>query len=487
MNLQKELENKSIRVDWKATIDDFVFVATNEWNEFKTISEDPQFLKLITNYNSEFTEDFLQAIGQELSCHNYLLFELIEDADHYCLTLCEMDKNDSFQAELKEAKIEFRLLKQLRKKLGSKAKRVQLANQIPHKKYPLKGVTWFNYPLTYSAQRQYTNGANTGEKNFVVDLNVLPPVLHKSEKITALELNESLGLYAAVFANMETKKGVVKLSKDPLNPESWIETKSTDELHIPSKLGWIDNTLFIIREKEVWTLEYNPTETPIINHFFTSKDSPNSIQGSFPKFLKTNSGQNYVLLNSQFYLWNGNSLSPTGMYALEHTDFNYHPTSQNAIVYVSKGELVEHDFSSKKYRKRLIPNVDAKTTIRRFDKNWAVILRWGHTDKEYPIAIFWNPNSDEWRSIKLGALGKHGIRDIIKTYENTALILGSDEVLIELTELNSIFSDDKFLIQNEHTWNEDWDLKEEINPKASAKNSITTESKSNWFKRLLKK
>ena len=144
--------------------------------------------------------------------------------------------------------------------------------------------------------------------------------------------------------------------------------------------------------------------------------------------------------------------------------------------------MIELDFITRKFRTREIPNLDFKTTVRTFDENWAVILRWGNIDKSYPIATFWNPVKDEWRAIKLGAIGRSSIRDIVKVDNDKALILGTEETLIELTSMNSIFLDEKYLVQNDCQWSDDWS--HEVEP---AKNIINSETnKNSWIKRIFK-
>jgi hypothetical protein len=490
MDQASKFEKSFIRIDWKESISDFFFIAKSNWKLMDQISDDTELLELIENYNSEPTEDFLLAVGQELTRFDLMLIEILEDADHYCLYLFENSESEKITAQLKKENKKFRILKQPRRKIGSSAKRIDLANQIPHKKYELKGVSWLKYPFTFSTQYLYENGARIGEKNYIVDFRELPPTLTPSEKITALEYNSELNLYAAIFADLASKTGTLKISSNPTNKDSWKTIQCDDNLHMLSKIGWLDNIVLVIRERQVWKYEYTPDYNNKCEYLYLSHDQSSSVFGTFPAFIKTQSGEHLILLFTQFYSFKNGILTPTGIYAEEHSDFNYFNSGPNSIIYGSKKELIEVDFRVKQTRKRLLFEQEQSYCVRTFDNEWAALTKWGRTDKDHPIAIFWNPKKDEWRTLQLGSLGKYGIRDIHKIDDNVALVLSNEEFLIEIKDLNSIFSETKFLSENYSNWDIAWPITSEEpiteNQIVTAKsNHDVSEHKSTWLGRLL--
>ena len=85
----KYTDSNCIRIDWKEEINETVSLLTQKWTEHHSVFSDKKFKSLIENYNSEPTDEYLLALGQELSTFNLTLYNIIEDSDSYCLVLIE--------------------------------------------------------------------------------------------------------------------------------------------------------------------------------------------------------------------------------------------------------------------------------------------------------------------------------------------------------------------------------------------------------------
>lgn len=95
------------------------------------------FDDLAENYAAEEPEDFLDALGQELTCFQHALYELETDSDSYALTIISEDRIEEFKAELKVQKQKAQQRKQARRKAGTPAKRINLGKRLPCDKMTL--------------------------------------------------------------------------------------------------------------------------------------------------------------------------------------------------------------------------------------------------------------------------------------------------------------------------------------------------------------
>ena len=68
-------------------------------NTYPFLSESA-FDDLAENYAAEEPEDFLDALGQELTCFQHTLYELETDSDSYSLIIISEDRIEEFKLEL---------------------------------------------------------------------------------------------------------------------------------------------------------------------------------------------------------------------------------------------------------------------------------------------------------------------------------------------------------------------------------------------------
>jgi hypothetical protein len=473
MEIKELIENKCIRVDWKNSITDTFYTMKKSWEDFSYIFEDKDFLNLIENYNSETVIDYLLAIGQEFTRFDFILYNLNEDADSYCLILIKTEESEKFVEQAKNSNLRLERQKQPRKKHGAKATRIKLSQQLSHEKTILKGRYSLQWPISVTAQRFYNDGAFSHESTSIVDFRKWPPTTQITEKITHIASNSRNDIWAAIFSNPKNKQSKLKVSDNPLNPDNWKAIEFDGELHLLSSLFWIGDDLLVIREKDVWLLDSVSNINTKCTLLFKSKDHPDSIHDAFPELFRTKNQNHYILLYTQFYEWKNRKLIPTGIYAEKHSQFEAFPTGNNRIVYSSKSRLIEVDFKTKKTRHRKLVNMDDRARIQKLDDDWAIILRIAYTNKDIPIAQLWNSNQDIWKEIKLGAFGKLGIQDLIKTPNEILIQADDDHTLIKLSDLEEVLSTSKYDVENPNCWNENWAPEKDLN-------------QTPWYKKVLR-
>lgn len=471
MEIKKLIESKCIRVDWKNSISDTYNIMEKSWECFNYIFEDKGFRNLIENYNSETAIDYLLAIGQEFTRFDFILYNLNEDTDSYCLFLIKAEESEKFVEQAKSCGLRLERQKQPRKKYGAKATRIKLSQQLPHEKTILKGSYSLQWPISVATKRFYNDGAFSHDSSVIVDFRKWPPETEITEKITRIASNSANDKCAAIFTNPENKMSKLKVSDNPLNPEAWKDIEFDGELYLLSYLSWIGDDLLVIREKDVWLLDSIDMGNNKCSFIYKSNDISNAVRGFFPKSFRTKNQKDYILLYHQFYEWVNKKLIPTGIYAEEHGDFEAVSTVHNRIVYASNSSLIEVDFNTKKTRHRKLVNMDDRARIKTLDDNWAIIIRIGYTNKDISIAQLWNSNEDIWKELKLGTLGKLGIQDLIKT-PNEILIKADDgQTLIRINDLEEVLSTSKYELLNPNSWSEQWQSESEHKP---------------WYRKILK-
>lgn len=155
----------------------------------------------------------MDALGQELTCFGYILFELATDNDSYALVILPENQMDEFKVCLKSRKQKGTQRKQARRKVGTPAKKIVLGKRLPCDKISLAagykgnlitdcidGIRWLDYSMDAGA-RTYCSAA--------LDINEWPPRQNADVELLVHNVAKNPdGLYAAlVQSNLSDEKG----------------------------------------------------------------------------------------------------------------------------------------------------------------------------------------------------------------------------------------------------------------------------------------
>lgn len=469
------MESNCIRIDWKEEIKETVSLLQQKWSEYQTIFSDNKFKLLIENYNSEPTDEYLLALGQELSTHQLALYNIIEDSDSYCLVLIKEQSKVKFEDTNKKNKIRFQLQKQARKKWGTSAKLINLSSQIPFEKQFIKGDLRLKHSLSVCQERFYTKeGAYETSKYYFIDSKKWPLKIFETKAVHYTDSSKTNNYHCAIFKNEIDKNGIIKISKNPFNIDTWEKINCNDNIPTLAFPFWINDDLLILDKKKVWLVSSPINGNRECKKLLEVNTERLYIHGEFPKVFKTGNGDTYILLHFVFYRWKNKKLIDTGLFTEEHSDFSAFQTGDNRVVYVSKGELIEVDFKTKKTRKRTLEYMDSKTSIQKYSEDWAVLKRYGHTNKSIDIAQFWHPKTDTWIRMPLGKIGKFGISDIFLHPNGYTVINTGKEVIIKIENLiDTLKLESKNTFQLAY-WNKKWNSEKKANSENGFWNRIKT-------------
>lgn len=96
------------------------------------------FDELSENYAAEQIDNYINALGQEISVYGYLLYEVEADGDCYLFAVISPEDEAEFKEILKIGKKSGTLRKQSRRKAGEVAKRMKFKRRIPYETYSIQ-------------------------------------------------------------------------------------------------------------------------------------------------------------------------------------------------------------------------------------------------------------------------------------------------------------------------------------------------------------
>lgn len=123
----------AVWVDWKEESGEVLFQLREACQERCPALADSRFDALAENYAAEDTLDFLQALGQELTCWGWSLWYTAEEADAYPLVLLPLEEGAPGPALGRRSRA--RQLRQSRRKIGQSARLLDLGRRLPCERY----------------------------------------------------------------------------------------------------------------------------------------------------------------------------------------------------------------------------------------------------------------------------------------------------------------------------------------------------------------
>ena len=276
----KDYENYYVEVDWKSESEDILYAIREMYGSLYNDITKNNFDELTENYAAEETEDFINALGQELSSKNLLLYEIDEDSDSYVLVVISTEEENDFENYLKNNKRKGKIKKQQRKRLGNIAKRIELGKRIVYEKYSIPKY----YRVEYTTS-ELNNSLILGFKCFeprkfdaaILDISNWPPKQGKDLGILIWHFIdcEVNGKFAYVLDNTLDENGILKDKRykiihgyDINNITEWKCLCSNLSINV-NKMIYFNDILFLADKNSVYTVNdinnFNNTVTKILD------------------------------------------------------------------------------------------------------------------------------------------------------------------------------------------------------------------------------
>lgn len=462
------IHENCVGIDWKMSIDDTIYNLKNKLPQYRALFENQNLKSFVDNYHFESTDVYMPALGQELSVSDFLLYEIEEDSDRYCLYLTPKNEAAKFEILAKEKNIPFVLLKQDRKDIGQVTSVPKTSPKLNFEYLPVKGRVDFAFPMSVFekdwislGQDSKGNGVYIGHDYSFVNLENWPPEEHslkleyQPSGINYFDFSKTYNLFCAVFSNVKLDENTnrihsstVKITNNPYKIENWESVVCEEEIPTLAKVFWIDEHIILAHGNKAWIIENAAKGGRNCTKIWEDQKPADS--SFYPCKIPIHGFTDVLSINGQLLFLNEEE-ETTGSWLFKKTIKKMalkklmaigDPIHQGAIsfenlklVYLCKNTLVEVDLKNRKVLKSCqLERMDKKTVLKMLNEDWAVVYRYGYAHKDYDLAQFWNVKKNIWVRLKFGSLGKHDLNDILQ-HPKSYFLISSDDGIIKIDDL----------------------------------------------------
>lgn len=447
--------------DYNAASDDILFALRESYEASCPFLTQQAFDDLAENYAAEEPEDFLDALGQELTCFQHVLYELTTDSDSYALIILPEDQIEEFKAELKakSKKQKATQRKQAKRKAGTPAKRIDLGKRLPCDKMTLApgykvnltmdcidGNLWLDYNMSLpdeaSNARRYCSAA--------LDIKEWPPGQNADVEFLVREMaKNSEGLYAAmVQSNAVNEKGyladktqAIVAGTDISRIKEWQCVYKEENLEW-SAMMWFEGELFAADSNCVYHIKN-------VMDFANSCEKVLEVKGGdirwFPKFF-ISADRLYLFMHQSIYEWGKKSglfrksCEFKKIYTIDGFNaWDFAPVGDSKVAFQVRPKSIPRGETESQLT--LLDIATGKEThypchygyVRKWTGSRICVLPVNVTSK-MPIIECFDFDSGEKKNLMYGALGKDCVHDIYETPCGT-ILKGSGKNIYRASEL----------------------------------------------------
>ena len=434
-------------IDHNTPSPDILFALRDSHQDTCPFLSESVFDDLSENYAAEEPEDFLDALGQELTCFEHVLYELFTDSDSYALTILPKDKIEEFKAELKVQKQKATQRKQPKRKAGMPAIRIDLGKRLSCEKIALEAgykvhltmdcmdeILWLDYNMSVG------NGTSNTRRYCSAFLNIKewPPKQSKDiellvskiakgsdEVFTALVQNNTVN----ENGNLADKNTSIVTGSDIAKIEEWQCVHKDSNLEW-SAMKWFGGELFAADQNCVYRIKN-------ITGFPNSCEKVLELKGGdirwFPKFFVLGA-KLYLFMQQCIYEWRKKTgLFKKGfefkkVYAIDGFNaWDFVPVGGSRVVFQVRPKFVPRGKTES--RLTLLDLATGKECyypcnygyVRKWTNNRICVLPIDVTSK-MPIIECFDFDLGEKKNLMYGALGKDSLYDIYEASCGTILV-----------------------------------------------------------------
>lgn len=444
--------------DWKSESQDVLFSIRDAYQKKYPVLLQKEFDELAENYAAEPTEDFVNALGQELSAVNYLLYEIDTDSDSYTVVMIRTEEEEALKGFLKQQKKKGILKKQPRRKIGSSAKRIDMGKRLPCEKFSLntskityhltdnpEGTLWLDY--SQYGEIKCFKSFDTAVFNMESwppvqepDLGLLVRMLVRNEDGTYVAITQSNSVNEQGYLSDTSK--MVMVGRDCRNIRDWRCVYAAKEFKW-TNLFWFENELFAADRNNAYRIKDVDRFTDSMERVLALKEGDVRI---FPEFFVLGNTL-YLYMLQSIYKWEmkrsffKKEYHFKKIYTLEgfHAQ-SFVPVGDHKVAFqvrpeytrrgVTEAELTVLDVHSLKTEKYPCHY----GYVKKWTENRVCVLTTDVTSK-MPIIECFDFDTNEKRCLKYGALGKDCVNHIFETKCGTVLVNGGNFTFYKVDDL----------------------------------------------------
>lgn len=403
-------------------VNDSLAEMRKKWGEAVPALHDARFDEIGVQYVCRPHEEGLAALGQELTCHGYRLYDLDGD-DIYLLTLQPEARAADFEKACRAADQYCRLLKQPGRASGTPAQALD-----PERTMPCEEVPWpddADYMLDslagdFCSGRWKSRDTEQWQGNFVADLRQRPlqPVKVRWNRFCCLTYSPEMDFYAAFYYIPPMQCWMLLGGKDPLEANSWkrlcdLPKQDSPYLFPDQRPRWFGRSLCFGDRQSATILTMNPQGVERVQRFPLPK-------AQHPcGFACDGLGRILLAHGEETYRFENGSLTPLGFRPSNGDGFNRSipvpGTGRLVMCGFSNREMVarllELDVETRRCRAARMRNVDPCSELRPFGDDW-VLIKGACDSMRLDFARLWNRSTGEVLRIRPGMFGSERLEHI---------------------------------------------------------------------------
>lgn len=403
-------------------VNDTLAEMRKKWGETVLALHDARFDEIGTQYACRSHEEGLAAVGQELTCFGYRLYDLDGD-DIYLLSLqTEAHAADFKKACRKEGQY-CRLLKQKGRVPGIPARALD-----PGRMMPCEEALWpddADYMLDslagdFCSGRWKNREAEEWQGNFVADLRQRPlqPVKVRWNRFCCLTYSPELDFYAAFYYIPLMQCWMLLGGKDPFEANNWkrlcdLPKQDSPYLFFDQRPRWFGRHLCFGDRQSATILTMNPQGVERVQRFPLPKAQRPC------GFACDGLGRVLLAHGEETYHYDNGTLTPLGFHISSGDGFGgsipVPETGRLVMCGFSDRELVarllELDVDTRRCRATRLLNMDPWSELLPFGGDWVLVK--GECDSmRLDFARLWNCTTGEVLRIRSGVFGSEKLEHI---------------------------------------------------------------------------
>lgn len=446
--------NKTVYTDWNSESEDILFALRETYGEDYDCLLGQELDALAENYAAEEPEEFLEALGQELTSLGMGLFELETDSDSYELALVPEEQAGEYNQYLKVKKRKGTQKKQKGRKAGTAARRIDLGKRLSCDRIALppgyrirwnlgNDLLWLDYSMN-------TDGLRCCSA--VLDISQWPPqqsadmecIVHgfaENADGSCLALLQGNGINAQGI--LAEKEYALVLGSDIHQIRRWQSLYKSKEENLEwQAMQWFEQALFAAEANCVYQIRD-------VMHLAESRIKVLELKGGdirwFPKFFVVG-GNLYLFIHRTIYHWRRKKgIFQSGyefrkVYTIDGFNvWNFAVVDDTRVAFQVRPEYIRRG------------ETEAKLTVLDLTtgKEECYFCHYGYVrswtgkrvcvlpiegKSNMPIIECFDLQSGEQRRLMYGTLGKDCVQDIYESKSGT-ILKGSSRNLYRTTQL----------------------------------------------------
>lgn len=447
----KEMKKTFAEVDWKCSSEDVLYAIRVAYKKKLPFLREKNFDELAENYAAEQIDNYINALGQEISVYGYLLYEVEADGDCYLFAVISSEAEAEFKEALKANKKAGALKKQARRKLGVAAKRMKFKKQISYETYSIQEgyrQPWLKHCMDEKIWLECScdwDDVNRRYDAAVLDLSQWEPVQSKDVGFYVTSVTQSEdGSYIAIVSDNTTDENGRLINRtarvirgtDIEHMENWMciyDEGKRGILHTVLDLICFENQLFLANAVVMFRIKDIDKPQPVMERVF-ARECGGGYAWYYELFVVSN--HLYMFLEKTIYRWDSKLEKFEPIYTLKpelYTADGFIPLGDKKVVFQPRlSRYYPDDNQGGTLTVLNLETMEEKI----YNCQYGQLRKWGENricvlsdcaKSGKPIMECLDFKTREKRCLMSGALGKDDIHDIYETKAGTILLNSKQE------------------------------------------------------------